>query len=85
MDVAQINSKKGYLVQIQASLRKDPTLVNLLTYEGSPPLGDYSHLTDNQLIFIGYVSKVTDLPLIEFGLEPSHCRIREVLGSRGLL
>ena len=93
MDVAQINRKKGYLEQIKYHLKRDPTLAHLLTHDVDDldeqdllsPSGNYSNLTDDQLIFIGNVSKVTDLPITEFGFDPSHSRIQEVLGSRGLL
>ena len=92
MDVAQINRKKGRLEQIQYRLKRDPTLVDLLTHdvdnlhsEDREFHGSYSHLTNDQLIFIGYISKVTDLPIAEFGLDPYNRRIQEVLGSRDLL
>ena len=92
MNVPQINSKKGDLLQIQTLLRADPALANLLTHDVDDldehdlsAHGNYRNLTDKQLIFIGYVSRVTELPIAEFGLDPSHHRIQEVLGSRGLL
>ena len=92
MDVAQINLKKGDLEQIKYHLKRDPNLVDLLTHDVDDldeqdlsARGNYRNLTDKQLIFIGYVSRVTELPIAEFGLDPSHHRIQEVLGSRGLL
>jgi hypothetical protein len=89
MNISPIYSKKRHLRKIQTLLKEDPTLANLLTHDvddldeqdvESPGM-NYSHLTDRQLRFIGHVSMITDLPITEFGLDPSHHRIQDVLGS----